>query len=158
MGCCRTGGGGPRPGLGGGHDLEAGRIDWPRAVVIADETCGLADGDAAAVEDRVMLDAAGQTTGQLRAVVRTAMLAIDAAAAIRRRKKAEKQARVETWTETAGTTALAGPDLPPLRDRRWPAPQRPGPVAAPPRRRRHPRPRRPRHRPRLRPDRPPATC
>jgi hypothetical protein len=41
------------------------------------------------------------------------MLVIDAAAAIRRRKKAEKDARVETWTEAAGTSALAGRDLPP---------------------------------------------
>ena len=41
------------------------------------------------------------------------MLAIDAEAAIKRRTKAEKDARVETWTETAGTSALAGRDLPP---------------------------------------------
>ena len=31
----------------------------------------------------------------------------------KRRAKAEKNARVETWTETAGTSALAGRDLPP---------------------------------------------
>jgi hypothetical protein len=93
--------------------LRAGQLDWPRAAVIADETCCLSDQDAAAVEERVLPIAPGQTTGQLRAAVRRAMLAIDAAAAIERRKKAEKDARVETWTEAAGTSALAGRDLPP---------------------------------------------
>jgi len=93
--------------------LQAGQIDWPRAVVIADETCCLSDKDAAAVEEQVMPAAPGQTTGQLRAAIRRAMLAIDAEAAIKRRKKAEKDARVETWNETAGTSALAGRDLPP---------------------------------------------
>jgi len=93
--------------------LKTGQIDWPRAVVIADETCCLSDADAAAVEARVLPAAPGQTTGQLRAAVRRAMLAIDAEAAIKRRKKAESDARVETWNEAAGTSALAGRDLPP---------------------------------------------
>ncbi len=93
--------------------LQAGQIDWPRAVVIADETCCLSDKDAAAVEEQIMPAAPGQTTGQLRAALRRAMLAIDAEAAMKRRKKAEKDARVETWNETAGTKALAGRDLPP---------------------------------------------
>ena len=93
--------------------LRAGQIDWPRAAVLAEETCCLTGADAAAVEDQVLPLAPGQTTGQLRAAVRRAMLAIDADAAIKRRKKAEKDARVESWTETAGTSALAGRDLPP---------------------------------------------
>ncbi len=93
--------------------LRAGQLDWPRAAVIADETCCLSDADAAAVEDQVLPLAPGQTTGQLRAAVRRAVLAIDADAAIKRRAKAEKSARVETWTETTGTSALAGRDLPP---------------------------------------------
>ena len=93
--------------------LKTGQLDWPRAVVIADETCCLSDAEAAAVEERILPAAPGQTTGQLRAAVRRAMLAIDAEAAIKRRKKAEKDARVETWNEAAGTSALAGRDLPP---------------------------------------------
>jgi hypothetical protein len=93
--------------------LRAGEIDWPKAVVIADETSCMTDSDAAAVEQRVGPAAPGLTTGQLRLAVRRAMLAVDAEAAIKRRKKAEKEARVETWTESSGTGALAGRDLPP---------------------------------------------
>lgn len=71
--------------------LRAGQLDWPRATVIADETCCLSDAGAAAVEDRVLPLAPGQTTGQLRAAVRRAMLAIDADAAIKRRKRPRKR-------------------------------------------------------------------
>ncbi|MGD0376912.1 MAG: hypothetical protein ABSB01_20310 [Streptosporangiaceae bacterium] len=93
--------------------LAAGRIDGPRAAVIADETCVLDDDAAAAVEERVLPAAPGQTTGQLRAACRRAVLAVDPRAAIRRREKAQKDARVEAWTESSGTGALAGRDLPP---------------------------------------------
>lgn len=93
--------------------LAAGRIDLPRAAVLADETCCLDDDDALAVEQRVLPGAPRQTTAQLRAAAHRAVLAIDAAAANRRRKRAAKDARVETWTEAAGTAALAGRDLPP---------------------------------------------
>ncbi len=65
------------------------------------------------IEEAVIGGAPGQTTGQLRAAVRRAVLAVDPAAADRRRKKAEREARVEVWTETSGTAALAGRDLPP---------------------------------------------
>ena len=55
--------------------------------------------------------APGQTTGQLRASARRAVLAADPAAADRHREKAEKEARVEVWSEPAGTAALVGRDL-----------------------------------------------
>ena len=93
--------------------LAGGRIDWPRAIVIIDELSALSDAEAAAVEARVLGDAPGRTTGQLRAVVRRQVLATDPEAAIRRREKAQKEARVETWTEPSGTGSLAGRDLPP---------------------------------------------
>jgi Domain of unknown function (DUF222) len=93
--------------------LADGRIDWPKAMIIIDEVSSLDDADAAAVEARVLGDAPGQTTAQLRSAVRREVLALDPEAAIRRRKKAQKDARVETWTEPSGTAALAGRDLPP---------------------------------------------
>src|SRR5216683_136432 len=93
--------------------LEAGELDLPRAKVIADGTGGLDDAHAAAVEAQVLPDAPSMTTGQLRAAVARAVLAADPAAARRRREKAEKNARVERWDESAGTAALAGRDLPP---------------------------------------------
>jgi hypothetical protein len=93
--------------------LAGGLIDGPRAAVIADETCLLDEDAAVAVADRVLAAAPGQTTGQLRAACRRAVLAADPQAAIRRREQAQRDARVEAWTETSGTGALAGRDLPP---------------------------------------------
>ena len=83
--------------------LADGQIDWPKAIVITDEVSGLGDADAAAVEEKVLGDAPGQTTGQPRAAVRRAVLATDPEAAIRRREKGQKDARVETWTEPSGS-------------------------------------------------------
>jgi hypothetical protein len=93
--------------------LARGRIDYPKALVIIDELTGLDDELAVAVEDKIIDAAPGQTTGQLRAALRRAVLQADPAAADRRRKKAERDARVEVWTESSGTAALAGRDLPP---------------------------------------------
>jgi hypothetical protein len=93
--------------------LVAGRIDVLRAEVFADELAGLDDITAAAVAAVVIRDAENLTTGQLRVVLRRAVLGIDPAAARKRREKAQKDARVETWSELAGTAALAGRDLPP---------------------------------------------
>jgi hypothetical protein len=93
--------------------LARGRIDYPKALVIIDELTGLDDELAAAVEDKIIDAAPGQTTGQLRATLRRAVLQADPAAAGQRRKKAGRDARVEVWTESSGTAALAGRDLPP---------------------------------------------
>jgi hypothetical protein len=92
--------------------LTAGRIDQPRAVVIVNELTGLDGPHAAAVEAAIIGQAPGQTTGQLRAAIRRAVLTADPAAARRRREEAKKEARVEIWDEQAGTAALAGRDLP----------------------------------------------
>jgi hypothetical protein len=93
--------------------LAAGGIDVPRAMVIADEVAGLGDDHVAAVEARVLARAADQTTTQVRAAARRAVIAADPGAVRRRRETAERQARVERWAEHAGTAALAGRDLPP---------------------------------------------
>ena len=58
-------------------------------------------------------EAPGLTTGQLRALLRRAVLALDPDAAQKRRALGERQARVEVWAEPSGTAALAGRDLPP---------------------------------------------
>jgi hypothetical protein len=95
--------------------LWRGEIDQARAWVIADAVTGLTAAHAAAVEAAVIGAAGRQTTGQLRAAARRAVLAADPAAADRRREEAGRQARVETWSEPAGTAALAGRDLPPAQ-------------------------------------------
>jgi hypothetical protein len=93
--------------------LAAGRIDRYRATVIAEELAGLGDEHAAVVEQQVLDHAPDQTTGQLRAAARRAVLAADPAAARERKERAARDARVERWDEHAGTAALAGRDLPP---------------------------------------------
>jgi hypothetical protein len=91
--------------------LAAGVIDPRRADVITGQLAVLSDEDAAAVESVIAPRAGEQTTGQLRDAVTRAIKAHDPQAAARRKKKAEKDARVEVWTEAAGTAALAGRDL-----------------------------------------------
>jgi hypothetical protein len=71
--------------------LAAGRIDLPRAGVYAP----------------------GLATGELGALLRRLVLAHDPDAARKKRQRAGKDARVETWAEPGGTAALAGRDLPP---------------------------------------------
>ena len=93
--------------------LAAGRIDQPRAAVIASGTSALDDWAAMAVSAVVIRAAPGQTTGQLRAAVQQAVIWVDPEAARRRKEAAQKQARVELWREPAGTCTLAGRDLPP---------------------------------------------
>lgn len=94
--------------------LAAGRIDRAKALVITEGVSGLTDAHAAAVESAVIGRAPGQTSGQLRAATQRAVLAMDPAAAERRREEARKDARVEVWDERSGTAALAGRDLPPV--------------------------------------------
>jgi hypothetical protein len=92
--------------------LAAGRIDLPRAAVIVAETGQLSDWDAAVAELAVIRIAPGLTTGELRQEIRRAVLIIDSGALRRRKAAALQQARVELWSEPAGTAALAGRDLP----------------------------------------------
>lgn len=93
--------------------LTTGAIDERRAEVIADELSGLDDEHAAAVEALLIRKAPGQTSGELWAAARRAVIAADPSAARRRKTKALKDARVEAFTESSGTAALAGRDLPP---------------------------------------------
>src|SRR6266496_2191357 len=93
--------------------LAAGRIDLPKAMVYHHELAALGDVAAAAIAAVTITDAASLTTGQLREVLHRAVLAHDPEAARKRREKAQKDARVESWPEHRGTAALAGRDLPP---------------------------------------------
>jgi hypothetical protein len=68
---------------------------------------------AAAVEKLIIGKAPKLTSGQLRALVRRAVISADPGAARRRKDKALRDARVEMFPETSGTAALAGRDLPP---------------------------------------------
>ena len=93
--------------------LRAGIIDYLRARIIAEATRILSDQDARQAEDRILPGAGQQTSGQLRAALARTVLAIDPAAAQRRREHAQKDPRIRRWREDAGTAALAGYGLPP---------------------------------------------
>jgi hypothetical protein len=93
--------------------LAAGLIDRAKAHLLADELWGLDGPHAAKVERALLVRAPQQTTGQLRAAAKRAVLAIDPAAAKKRQQAARRDARVEVWQEPSGTASLVGRDLPP---------------------------------------------
>ncbi|HWG63850.1 MAG TPA: DUF222 domain-containing protein, partial [Streptosporangiaceae bacterium] len=88
--------------------LRAGRIDLQRARLIETYTAVLDDELAAHVEARVLPGAEHRTSGQLRADLQRAVFAVDPAAAERRRKNAERNARIELTGEPEGTASLGG--------------------------------------------------
>jgi hypothetical protein len=93
--------------------LGAGRIDLYKARILVEALAPLEPLHAAAVQAAIVPAAAGLTSGQLRAELTQAILALDPDAMRKRRQAAEKDARVELWTNPDGTTTLAGRDLPP---------------------------------------------
>jgi hypothetical protein len=88
---------------GVGRALAAGRIDLDKAEVFTGQLMLLDVIAANAIAGLVLPRAPGMTTGRLRAALVDQIMDYDPAAVIRRRKEAEKDARVETWTEAAGT-------------------------------------------------------
>ena len=95
-----------------GTALAAGTIDLPRARLIAEATAVLTDDDARAVEALVLPGAGRQTTGQLRAALRRAVLRVDPKGAEERRENAERQATVSLYPDQVGTAALVASNLP----------------------------------------------
>jgi hypothetical protein len=96
-----------------GRALAAGRIDVDKAEVFTGQLMLLEVVAANAIAGLVLPKAPRMTTGELRKALRDQIMDYDPQALIRRRQQAEKDARVETWTEAAGTGAIAGRDLPP---------------------------------------------
>src|SRR6516225_5932383 len=97
---------------GTGAALAAGRIDLARAKVIAEAVAVLSEGSARAVEAQVLPDAGRQTTAQLRARLRRAVIAAGPEGAARRRQEAERHAKVSLYPDEDGTATLAGAGLP----------------------------------------------
>src|SRR5450755_4027177 len=95
-----------------GAALAAGTIDLGRARLVAEATAPLSDEGARAVEGLVLPGAGGQSTGQLRAALRRAVLRVDPAGAEDRRQAAERQAKVSLYPDDAGTATLVGSNLP----------------------------------------------
>jgi hypothetical protein len=92
--------------------LHSGLIDLSRAKLIDQYTTPLDDDLAQAVERKILPRAPRQTTTQLAASLRRAVMSVDPTAAERRRKEAERHTRVELTGDDAGTAALYGRLLP----------------------------------------------
>src|SRR5215472_9320003 len=95
--------------------LAAGRIDLPRTRIIAQAVAGLDDQAARAVEETVLPEAGDQTTGQLRAAVRRAVIAADPDGAEKRRERAERHARLSLYADDDHTATMAASGLPAVR-------------------------------------------
>jgi uncharacterized membrane protein YgcG len=98
-----------------GAALRSGEIDLSRARLIAEATGPLDEDTARAVEARVLPAAGDQTTGQLRVALRRAVIAADPEGAERRRREAERRAKVSLYPDQEGTASLAGYSLPGTR-------------------------------------------
>ncbi len=92
--------------------LAAGKIDWPRARVFADELSLVDDSLAREITERRLRSAPINTTGQLRNRLQRDVLDADPAAAEARRERGRRETRLEVWHEDSGNAALAGRELP----------------------------------------------
>src|SRR6185437_16046086 len=95
-----------------GAALRSGAIDLARARAIAEATAVLDDEKARAVESRVLPAAGNQTMAQLGAALRRAVITADPQGAERRRREAERRAKVMLYPEAEGTASLMGYSLP----------------------------------------------
>ncbi len=95
-----------------GQALAGGRIDLCRARLIAEGTSMLSEETARAVEAKILPNAGNQVTGELRARLRRAVIAADPEGAERRRKQAERHAKVSLYGDEDGTAVLTGSRLP----------------------------------------------
>ena len=93
-------------------ELEAGRTDADRVKIMWEGTRDLSDEDAGKVDALLAARSGAMTTGELRDAVRRAVIRIDPAAAEKRRKRAEKNARMSLYANENHTATLALEDIP----------------------------------------------
>ena len=96
--------------------LADGTFSLAKARIISEAFALLSDEDAARAEAALIAQVTGKTPrtpGQLAALAARIAAQVDPGMAERRRKAAEKVARVELFREASGTAALSGRDLPP---------------------------------------------
>jgi len=97
--------------------LEAGDLDYTKVKIIYEATAPLDDAAASNAEKLALTRAggsfAGKTPGELGKLIERAAIAADPQWAEKRRKGAERSARVETWRESSGTMAIQASGLNP---------------------------------------------
>src|ERR1700722_1376201 len=96
--------------------LQAGTIDWDRAMVFA-EILSVIDDDAKAqgAAAQVLPKAGGLTTRQIRDRLIRITKKIDPEADARRRKEGRRDTSVQLCEESSGNCSLSGRELPPAR-------------------------------------------
>ncbi len=92
--------------------MLAGQIDAHKARVISDQLLCLSDEQARAVVNKILPEAAGKTTGQLRHKLARLVITIDPAAARTRYREAVTHRQVWCGREEEGTLSLGGRRLP----------------------------------------------
>ena len=92
--------------------MRAGQIDAHKAKVICEQVRLLTDAQARAVVDKILPEAAGKTTGQLRYRLARLVITIDPAAARKRYREAVTRRQVWCGREEEGTLSLGGRYLP----------------------------------------------
>ena len=92
--------------------MLAGHIDAHKAKVIAEQVRLLSDEQARAVVDKILPEAAGKTTGQLRYRLAKLVITIDPDAARKRYREAVTGRQVWCGREEEGTLSLGGRRLP----------------------------------------------
>ena len=92
--------------------MLAGQIDAHKAKVIAEQVRLLSDEQARAVVDKILPEAAGKTTGQLRYRLAKLVITIDPDAARKRYREAVTGRQVWCGREEEGTLSLGGRRLP----------------------------------------------
>ena len=92
--------------------MSRGAVDWAKASLFADELASVGLASAREIAARLLPRAPDQTTGQLRAALRRAVLAADPDAAQRRQEDARQDTSVQAWSEPSGNWCLAGRELP----------------------------------------------
>ena len=93
--------------------LRDGIITRGKAELIVRLTQYLADGEARAVEAKILGRAGRLTPGSLRSALARAVMEAAPEKAKQRREAAARTARVERWAEDSGNAALMGRELPP---------------------------------------------
>jgi hypothetical protein len=93
--------------------IGEGAISSYQALVVHRATCELSGEDARLADAILAAEAPSLTPEQLGKRARQVAMTLDPEAAERRRKKAKKQARLETWQEESGNAALAGREMDP---------------------------------------------
>jgi hypothetical protein len=92
--------------------LDSGRIDWPKARVLAEGTCHLTETEARSVVDEIADLAPHLTTGQLRALIRRLCVDTDPEKARKRYEHAVEERRLWIEPTVDGTGNLCLYDIP----------------------------------------------